>query len=88
MQCFSTTLQRLNVKKVANKIVKHIVKLIWPTVYLVIAYRVDSLNMGRGEGQQRPSAQHGQPTAGVGGVCAVYVINHIISKLTQNTKLF
>ena len=63
-QCCSTMSRRSGVKKVANKIVKHVVKLIWPTLYLVIAYRVDSLNMGRGGGQQRPYAQHGQLMAG------------------------
>ncbi len=52
MQCSSKTSRLLGVKKVANKIVKHIVTLIWPTVYLAIAYRVNSLN-----GQQESLAE-------------------------------
>ena len=64
MQCCLTMSWWLGVKKVANKIVKHIVKLILPTAYLVIAYRVNLLNMGPGGGQQRPPPQHGQLKVG------------------------
>ncbi len=72
---------------VADNFVKCIKKIIYLTVYLLMAFRVYPLNMGRGVGQQRPSAQHVQPTVGIGSLSMMCGINLFILEPTNNDKL-
>ncbi len=52
-----------------------------------MTYKVYSLNMGHGAGQQSPSAQHCQPMVGVDCVTMMCKITYIIYKPTHDDRL-